>query len=767
MIKNNRRAINIIFFLFISLSFNKLNGQNTGVGTWTSHAPFSKSEMVVATKNRIFAAGANSLFYFDQEDNSINKFTKNDGLTGLDITSLAYDESSDLIFVGYKDGNIDIISDNLNVSNFNDIQRTNSVIGSKKINNFSFDGDLVYISTDFGIIVYDQAKQEVKESYRNIGPTGQETIVQNTIIDTENNLVYSHNDFGLSFASRNGNNLLDFQNWTYLTDSTGANIDYFSHYAYHNNQLVAALSDASVAPRNIYKLVGNEFVLSGFPVVGWANFESLKSNHGKLVASYIFDVFVYDETTRVKSLNTTQRINSGIITSDNEIWAVTESAGLISSSLPSNNSLSPSSPSDSRIFNFYSHDALTIGLSGGYNGSGAPTYNGRGLYIYNNFSWTNINSSTKTNYSFADMIDAEYDPIGDRYFFASFVNGMIEWDKGDNFMKLTAADSAGVPFHTIAGQTRITSVKIDDKRNLWITNHRTQGNPPLHKLDLKTNTWQSYNLNTPLVTDALDLVIDGSDQKWILAAGKSIVVYNTETSQEKELNTQPGKGGLPSSSINSIVLDKNDQVWVGTDEGVAVFQDTDQALTNSFYEAFLPIFERRPLLQDEKVNVVAIDGANRKWFGTTNGAFLFNETATEVIQVFNVTNSLLPSNNVTAISVNEKTGEVFFGTENGIASYWGDATEPEPNFSNAKIFPNPINPNFDGVVTINGLKENSTVKITDVTGALIYERDANGGTLTWNTRTLDGDRAQTGVYLVYSTDTEFTESFIGKIVITN
>jgi hypothetical protein len=135
--------------------------------------------------------------------------------------------------------------------------------------------------------------------------------------------------------------------------------------------------------------------------------------------------------------------------------------------------------------------------------------------------------------------------------------------------------------------------------------------------------------------------------------------------------------------------------------------------------------------------------------------------------LFNTENSLLPSNTVKDIAINDKTGEVFFASLNGIVSFWGDATPPNPSFASAKIFPNPVSSDFDGVVTINGLKDKAIVKITDISGKLVYDQTSNGGTATWNTKTLNGSSVAPGVYLVYSSDQEFTDQYVGKIVVVN
>lgn len=773
--KNIFRLTFLLSFTFLLLS--KVTKAQE-VGTWTLHSSYVNLSNVVSTKSKVFSSGENSLFYFDKEDNSTHPLSKNNGLSGIDVTALGYDSIAELVFVGYRDGNIDVISDNLQILNINDIQRASSVIGSKKINDFSFFENLVYISTEFGIVVYDIKNNGVKETYRNIGPAGVEVSVQRTRYDDSKKLLYCQNNFGISTAEVGSNNLLDFQNWKYFKDSIGNNVDYFSHIELFKNTLYASFdvikvkdsnnNDSIVAPSSIYALEDSTFSKTDLKVITGDEFRGFNATSSRLIATFFRIIIAYDGTRDIQFFNAPAALTTSIMDNEKEFWVATETNGLASSKADNSSvNLAPSSPNSPSIFNFHSHGSTTVALSGGYNGSYAQSGTKNGLYIYDNFRWFNLGPFTTPSFNFGDMIDAEYDPVKDRYFFASFIDGLIVWDGKEKFDKLTKADSTGVPFHTIGDQTRITSVEIDNENVLWVTNHRTEGNPSIHSLDLSNDSWNSYKLKSSEALDALDLVIDDSENKWILAKGSAVIVWNNETNEEKKLNTQTGSGALPSSKINDIKLDKNNEIWVGTDQGVAVFQNLEEALSSDFYECFLPIFEQRPLLQDESVNAIAIDGANRKWFGTTNGAFLFNENATEIIAVYNTENSLLPSNIINSISVNEETGEVFFGTEKGIASFWGDATEPEANFESVKIFPNPIKPNFDGFVTINGLKETSFVKITDVAGSMIYEKEANGGTVTWNTLTLNGEPAQTGVYLVYSSDSEFEETFIGKIVINN
>lgn len=746
----------------LSLSFI-MSGQS--VGSWTSHLPYKNGQKVTEAGNKIFCVSQNGLFYFDKDDNSTNKFTKDDGLSSISITSINYHESTNQIILGYADGNIDLLNSNLEVTNLTDISRTSSVIGSKAITNISFFKDLAYLATNFGVVVLDMKNLEVKETYRNIGPNGEEGIIKNVIIDDVNNQLYTHNEFGICKAPIEGLNLLNFENWEYLKDSTGQLQNTFDFYAFFNKKLYAGKSTVGIFT---FSELDNEFSITNASIVSWSNMFSLSVRNNHLVSSYLFNSYTYDKdgiSVNYGDSEFQNKKNDALIDKQGFVWSAEENVGLVSNYFGETSVFSPSGVTSSSAFSIYTHDKNVLVGAGGYNGVYVPNNSGDGFYFYSNFKWKNYNTPLVPSYTHRDIVDAVYDPLRDKYFLASYISGLIVWDGDKDFVQLTPADSAGIPFFTILGQTRITSVNLDNNSNIWVTNHLTQGAPSIHKLK-PDNSWQSYSLKESNATEPLDLLIDDTDQKWIITGkGRSIVVWNDKTNDERTLSNSNGNGALPSSKINCITKDKTGQIWVGTDAGIAIFTDPENALSESFYEATLPIFEQRPLLQDEQVLAIAVDGANRKWFGTSNGVFLFDENATENIQTFNTSNSLLPSNNIQDIGINKSTGEVFFATNEGIVSFWGDATEPETDFGSAKIFPNPINPDFDGYVTINGLKENSAVKITDMAGKLVYEQTSNGGTATWNTKTISGKLVNTGVYLVYSSDPEFEEKFIGKIVI--
>lgn len=218
---------------------------------------------------------------------------------------------------------------------------------------------------------------------------------------------------------------------------------------------------------------------------------------------------------------------------------------------------------------------------------------------------------------------------------------------------------------------------------------------------------------------------------------------------------------LPGNYINTIALDHDNLLWVGTNNGVAIIIPSKDIFTNNI-KPYTPFFQTRRLLLQEVVNKIVIDGGNRKWIATQNGLNLFSASADEQILNFTEENSPLPSKNVIDLAIDNNSGEIFVLTQNGLLSYRTDSSEPSEDLSSVKIFPNPVRPDFQGVLTVSGLRENTAIKITDTAGRLIYETKSNGGTASWD---LQNHQATTAIYMVFCVAEDGSESFVGKLAV--
>jgi hypothetical protein len=239
------------------------------------------------------------------------------------------------------------------------------------------------------------------------------------------------------------------------------------------------------------------------------------------------------------------------------------------------------------------------------------------------------------------------------------------------------------------------------------------------------------------------------------------------------LNSGATTGALPSDNITAIAVDFDNEIWIGTDNGFAVLYNSDGIFNSD--EAYTA---QRIKLQYEgnveyllgstNITDIEIDGGNRKWIGTANtGIFLLSADGLEILSHFTKENSPMISNAIMDLQINQKTGEMFIITDKGMLSYRIDATYEDPKYSDVQIFPNPVNPTFNGSVTMQGIKYNSDVKVTDVAGNLVYKTTSNGGTATWNCKNLQGERVQTGVYLIWTASNDGKGRKVGKVTVIN
>ena len=308
------------------------------------------------------------------------------------------------------------------------------------------------------------------------------------------------------------------------------------------------------------------------------------------------------------------------------------------------------------------------------------------------------------------------------------------------------------------------SVQISNSK-FWIADGQ---NGLLH------NQNQAFQAFTPLQADTTifprkdSSIIDINSLTWTRLPeylGGGILVKNTQN-QQRVLTTNLGSGSLPSSVINSLALDVDGNIWFASDRGAGYFAP-DDILNAARIDAVLPLYGQRKLFANEKCTAIAIEPGNRKWIWTRNGLYLFNEDGTELIQKFTAADSPLPSDSITALQFDPEKGILYVDTPNGMVSYRGSSTSASEDLSHVKIFPNPVHPGYGGTVGITGLMTGSVVKITELSGRLIYETRSQGGTASWNLNDYTGRRARGGIYMVLIVTSDGNETFAGKLAVIN
>jgi hypothetical protein len=291
---------------------------------------------------------------------------------------------------------------------------------------------------------------------------------------------------------------------------------------------------------------------------------------------------------------------------------------------------------------------------------------------------------------------------------------------------------------------------------------------------IQNNNTKTYSLPNGInLNGSIELLANQNEQLYLtgpfiqgIYIFQSDNYYNTISWVQK--TTGSNSGNLPSNRVTSMVEDKDGAIWVGTDNGIGIFNCGD--ISKEACNAYLPIVKTNGfnayLFQKETIRCMAVDAANQKWIGTNNGAWLVSQDGLSIIEHFTKDNSPLPSDTIEQMIIEPNNGEVFFKTNQEWVSYRSIATKAANHQESIFIFPNPVPPDFNGLISFKKLVDHAQVKITDINGKLIYQTRALGGQAVWNGKTYEGNPVATGIYLVFVRDDEGNEKAVGKIMIT-
>lgn len=754
-----------------------------GYGDWQLHLPTNQAKALADTGPRVYVATENSFFYFDKELNTTRLLSRRDGLNDVGVSTVAYDSVSQQLLIVYNSGNLDVLRANGAVQNVTDILRA-PIAQTKSIYQVQFSGRQAYLASSFGLLVFDMTRLEVRDTYVNIGPGGQAVQVYASAVLRDS--LYAATSAGL-LRGRLTDNLANFRNWT--TDLPARASNPFLTLATHAGHVYAGANGDQ-----LYRFGGSG--RGWLPVPGFAGgqFRQLASSSAGLLVTEVDKLTVLTRpggNLRTYRNALLRDVRAAVRSRDGAFYLADFQNGLVKATNEQQfENFVTNAPASARAFSVYSdaRTGITTVFSGGFSDRFLQSDFFGGFYEYQDGRWTNITPQTlpdRAQYpNPKDLTHGVRTPDGTLYV-ASYGNGVLEW-KGPGSFRLFTDGTGNNPLKTSLAPpkftrfdynyTRITDLTADAEGNVWVVNrHEFANTPAVHIFNPVASTWRSL----PYFSGAENLsgiVLDDNGYAWLSTSrqptGNGVIAYDETTRTPRYFSSA---NGLPSNDIYDMAKDRQGSIWVTTSGGVAVLTDPSQTFVPGAEVAFqAPLIQRGPqasrgfgALRDEVVRTVAVDGANRKWFGTDRGLWLFSESADEALLNFTTANSPLPSNRILDVAVNDRTGEVFVVTDAGVVSYRGSATVTEGKPTCAKVFPNPVRTDFTGQVGISGLANNAVVKITDVGGRLVYQTRANGGTLVWNLADYNGRKVQSGVYLVLSSDPDGKNTCISKIAVVN
>ncbi len=758
-----RIAFISILFLFVSL---KGNAQKP-VGSWSEHLSYYSSRGVAVTPTRIYSSNGSSILVLDRNSGELSKLSKVQGLSGTGISCIAWSAENKALVIAYNNTDIDIVKEN-SIINIPDVKRK-YIPGKKEISKIRTSGKYAYLACSFGIVVLDLSKGEIFDTWKPGDQTGTPEVYD---VDISTEKVYAATSTGLYMASVGDPGLSYFGNWTLFNGLPVPNgicrsVIVSGNKVYYSRRLDYSYTDSIFVIDNGVSLL---YASSGI------TFNSFDHYPGGFTLNAKQFVFVYSAEGAL--LNTISSYNPGSpdiqqsVVDGQDIWIADKSKGLIKGQ----------GMSVFQVYNLpapYNNDVAYITSRGG------RTFITGGLL---DNAWNNVwrplelftslegNWHSEISYDLHDPMRVLPDPLDNSHYWVStWGHGLLEY-KDDSLINFY--DDSNSPLQTIIPgkpYSRICGLALDDDRNLWITQTGVQNTIKILKPD-KTWIVNPITVNAPTIGDIL---ITKNGLKWIvLPRGYGLFVLDDNGTPDKFSDDRYKQFLIKDidnhviSTVYSIAEDLDGSIWLGTDQGPAIYYTPDRIFDDDPRATRIKVPRNDGtgladyMLGTEIITSVAVDGANRKWLGTfSSGAYLLSADGNIKIANYNEDNSPIFSNTVVSVAVDDKTGEVWFGTSSGVLSIRGDATAGSDAFRDVYSFPNPVRENYQGNVTITGLMRNTQVRITDVSGNLVYSMVSDGGEASWDLTTYNGKRVATGVYLVFCASEDGTQSCVIKMLV--
>lgn len=413
------------------------------------------------------------------------------------------------------------------------------------------------------------------------------------------------------------------------------------------------------------------------------------------------------------------------------------------------------------------------------------------IQVLDHDTWTiyqdDISQTTGRRYE--DIRALDIDPKDSHHVMAAARNGLYEFRDGKFVAYYDASNSPIQSYNNTNMEYQlVTGLKYDSDGNLWLLNSQAPSQSLIERT--AAGEWMTrgrqelMGLNDAGLTgkslgDLKGMMIDSRGLMWFVNnhyVKPSFYAYDFTNNGMNSYTSFVNEDGTETTvtAVRCVAEDKDANIWIGTNQGPFMLEPAQMTQPSPLLtQVKVPRNDGTNyadyLLAGVDITACVIDGANRKWFGTDgSGVYLIASNNITQLQHFTKSNSPLLSDNIQALAIDETTGELFIGTDNGLCSY----TAPIPKSDgmtkdNVYAYPNPVRPDYQGAITITGLDADADVKILTSSGALVSEGRASGGQYKWYGLDRDGRRVASGIYMVATATAEGEKGVVCKIAIIN
>ncbi|MDR1848321.1 MAG: hypothetical protein LBR17_09460 [Bacteroidales bacterium] len=775
--------LGIASILFVSAAFGQAS-QNIPIGKWREHLAYYCTHNVVNTGDRMLLAAESALFYVDKKTGEIERFSKVAGLSDAGVHVLAYDSASQTTVITYNNANIDIVQKG-KVYNISDI-RLKTLEGNKTINQVIFNNGKAYLACGFGIVVLDLIRHEIADTYFIGSNSSAISINQIAINDTA--IFAATEKYGILYAPKNSNALPISETWKNLSQIPVANLtdtlSVTTIFTTETGNLILCLNTADSDSVNRTVLHFNGTTVD--TIFAREFLYKLIPSQNKIIKLSWQAVTIYDEDFNMQGYFSTDTTWNSLIRYDgsvleilindavldgNRLWMAHQNLGLIGVEnymgwRENAKEYYPNGPLLTESYKVKAGQDGTIYVAPSAYGA----WRKANLYTFEDNWWDFLVKSDMLD-TLTGVCDVAVDPRDPSHLMlASWWNGIIEV-KNNRAVKVWDETNTDGFLQRFYGVT-CCNVEYDKFGNLLIAN--SYGNYGLSFLNAH-NEWGGFDTDD-LINGAVvkGFIIDTfTNYKLLWTTGTKILLLNNEG---RKLLIDPNYGAKDkTSTVNCLALDQDGEIWIGTEKGIKVIYSLADAFTNNIgtdamIECNNIIYDDNGVLQYllnfENVKCIMVDGANRKWIGTEqNGIYVYNANGSEELMHFTAENSPLLSNNIFSMAQDVNTGEVFISTTYGVVSYKAESMKGADSAGKLTAYPNPVRPDYTGIIAIKGFVRDSDVKITDISGNLVAHMKSIGGQAIWDGCNMKKERVTSGVYLIFGSANEGDETVTGKLLI--
>jgi len=740
---------------------------------WTAYMSYHNATYNQPAGGLIYSLCNGSIYSYRSGDTKVNTFSKATGLSDCSIKWMKYNEKEGAFLLVYDDYNMDVVGTNDSITNMPEFKNSN--LEDKTVNDVTMNGYDAYLATNSGVVVANMKRREFSSTYK-LG------VIVTSCARIQDKIIVSSTK-GL-YSGDTSTNLLDLSNWKHLSEVV------IDHLLPFNDKLYAHGIDG------IYR-------------IDTENGNAVKILNGAYTYYNIYDsIAVFGNSSQIVTMDGNESLKVLDVANDfqmlsydgNWYWASRGDKGLQpfmiqkDSLKPVADAIIPNSPIRNLTY-FLSYTPNNRLLVGGGSLNYTYKFYPGTVMALDQGKWINFDEDSiaiKTGIPYENVTSVIEDPKDDTHHFVSAAGGGLYEFRNGRFVKLYSYDNS--PLSTILPNdahpkeyVRTSGLTYDKFGNLWILNNEVDS---ILKIRMADGSWKRFYFNTLAGFPTFDkILLDSRGIAWITHRrttsvhfagvlgfyfGNSIEDESDDSWQFRYQFTNQDNTTYSFNQVYDVAEDRDGYIWIATNQGPFVLTNPTDFFGDSpvFTQVKVPRNDGTNyadyLLTGVPITCIAIDGGNRKWFGTSgNGIYLVSADGLTTIHHFTAENSPLLSNVIYSIAINPTTGEVMIGTDAGLIGYRSDATEPQEVLekSNVKVYPNPVRPNFEGNVRVDGLSFDCDVKITTVSGQVVAQGRSVGGTFTWNLRDKSGDHVSTGVYYVIAADETGKKGAVAKFLV--